>query len=371
MMGVSENQIYLDYNATAPLRPEAAQAISKAFEMPSNPSSVHFHGREARAQLETARQQVAKLAGARPQDVTFTSGGTESNNMVLAGYQHIITSAIEHDAVLAASGDALLLDVGGDGVVKLDALETVLASLDDAARADTLVSVMGANNETGIIQPIAEIARICASHNVHIHSDMVQLAGKMPIEMLALGLDYITLSAHKIGGPSGVGAVVSAPARRPAPLLRGGGQEQGRRSGTENMLGIIGFGAAAEIAADQIALFQTLAGWTGEIEQKITESCPEIEIIGRQVDRLGNTSAFYLPALSSEMAVMALDLRGVSISAGSACSSGKMTSSHVIKAMGMAEKAGHVIRVSSGWKTKKADLNMLADQLIDLYKQAS
>ena len=371
MMDVSENQIYLDYNATAPLRPEAAAAISEAFEMPSNPSSVHLHGRAARAQLETARRQVAGLLGARPQDVTFTSGGTESNNMVLAGYQHIITSAIEHDAVLAASPDAYRLGVDHNGIVKLDQLDAVLSSLDDTQRQQTLVSVMGANNETGVLQPIAEIATICARHAVHSHSDMVQMAGKLSVDMPETGLDYITLSAHKIGGPSGVGAVVTAPLRRPATLLKGGGQEQGRRSGTENMLGIIGFGAAAEIATSQLSFFQTLASWTSEIETQITTACPEIEIIGKGAGRIANTSALYLPSISSEMAVMGLDLRGLSISAGSACSSGKMKPSHVIEAMGMAQKAGHVIRVSSGWKTQKPDLIKLADQLIDLYKQAS
>ncbi|MEC8744108.1 MAG: aminotransferase class V-fold PLP-dependent enzyme, partial [Pseudomonadota bacterium] len=194
-MGISQNQIYLDYNATAPLRPEAAEAISSMFEMPSNPSSVHLHGRDARARLEIARTQVALLAGARPQDVIFTSGGTESNNMVLAGYQHIITSAVEHDAVLAACPDAYHLAVDRNGVVKLDQIEAVLASLDQTERSRTLVSVMAANNETGVIQPIAEIARLCASHDVHIHSDMVQMAGKIPINLMETGLDYITLSA--------------------------------------------------------------------------------------------------------------------------------------------------------------------------------
>lgn len=370
-MGISQNQIYLDYNATAPLRPEAAEAIASMFEMPSNPSSVHLHGRDARARLEIARTQVASLAGARPQDVIFTSGGTESNNMVLAGYQHIITSAVEHDAVLAACPDAYHLPVDRNGVVKLDQIEAVLASLDQTERSRTLVSVMAANNETGVIQPIAEIARLCASHDVHIHSDMVQMAGKLPINLMEIGLDYITLSAHKIGGPSGVGAVVTAPSRRPAALLKGGGQEQGRRSGTENMLGIIGFGAAAETACGQLEDAQRLADWHRMAETNITDACPEIEVIGGEVSRLANTSAFYLPAISSEMAVMGLDLRGLSISAGSACSSGKMKPSHVIEAMGMAEKAGHVIRVSSGWKTQKSDLMMLADQLIHLYKQAS
>ena len=214
-MGISQNQIYLDYNATAHLcglrlQRQFSSACSK---MPSNPSSVHLHGRDARARLEIARTQVASLAGARPQDVIFTSGGTESNNMVLAGYQHIITSAVEHDAVLAACPDAYHIPVDRNGVVKLDQIEAVLASLDQTERSRTLVSVMAANNETGVIQPIAEIARLCASHDVHIHSDMVQMAGKLPINLIETGLDYITLSAHKIGGPSGVGAVVTAPCR--------------------------------------------------------------------------------------------------------------------------------------------------------------
>jgi len=370
-MGISQNQIYLDYNATAPLRPEAADAMAAMFGMPANPSSVHRHGRDARARLEKARAQVALLAGARPQDVIFTSGGTESNNMVLAGYQHIITSSVEHDAVLSACPDAYRLGVDADGVVRIEDIDSVLASLDETERSRTLVSVMAANNETGVIQPIEEIARLCARHNVHLHSDMVQMAGKLPINLSETGLDYITLSAHKIGGPSGVGAVITAPSRRPATMLKGGGQEQGRRSGTENMLGIIGFGAAAETALGQMADMQILADWHRNAETQIMAACPDIEIIGGRAGRLANTSAFYLPAISSEMAVMGLDLRGLSISAGSACSSGKMKPSHVIEAMGMPQKAGHVIRVSSGWKTQMADLMMLADQLIDLYKQAS
>ncbi len=362
--------IYLDYNATSPLHPAAQEAMQNAFDAPSNPSSVHHHGRVARAKLEKAREQCATLLGGRARDITFTSGGTEANNMVLAGYQHVICSEIEHDAVLAACPDADQIKTLPNGVIDLSDLAAKLARITPEQSADTVVSVMAANNETGAIQPIAQIAMLCREAGVKFHSDMVQILGKKPLNVIELGVDYASFSAHKIGGPSGVGAVYSAGALRPTPLIKGGGQEQGSRSGTENFLGIIGFGEAAKAAVDGALHFEQLEIWRNEAEQRLVSACPEIEVIAQDADRLGNTSALYLPHITSEMAVMSLDLKGFSISAGAACSSGKMKPSHVISAMGMADKAGHVIRISSGWKTQANDMLRLAEQIIEMYKHS-
>lgn len=364
---MTEN-LYLDYNATAPLHPDAIAAMQDAFHAPANPSSVHRHGRSARARLERARNQLASALSVRASDITFTSGGTEASNMVLAGYQHIITSEIEHDAVLAASPDAQRIRTSADGVVDLSHLKSLLEGVDAQAAPATLVSVMGANNETGAIQPIQEIAALCKEAGVHFHSDMVQLLGKKQLNLAQTGVDYASFSAHKIGGPAGVGAVYSAGALRPTPVIRGGGQEQGSRSGTENLIGIVGFGAAAEAVLKGYAHFAQLAQWRDMAEQKLRAEAPEIEVIASNADRLANTSALYLPFMRSEMAVMALDLAGFSISAGAACSSGKMKPSHVISAMGMADKAGHVIRISSGWNTQREEWMRLAEKLIEMYK---
>ena len=363
--------IYLDYNATAPLRAEAALAIRGVLNGPANPSSVHYFGREARAQLEHARKQIASFLDVSVSDLVFTSGGTEANNMVLSGYQKVIVSAVEHDAVLAARPDADLINVDRNGVTDLVHLNELLSGLCDEHRQSCLVSVMAANNETGVIQPLAEIAALCAEYQVHFHSDMVQAAGKMPLPPGQLpGLHFASFSAHKIGGPTGIGALWCAPGYRPSAFIRGGGQEQGRRSGTENLIGAAGFGAAAEAAQDSAEMRIRLGDYQRQFEQAVTQACPEIEVIGAGADRLVNTSALYLPGMSSELAVMSLDIKGVSVSAGSACSSGKIKPSHVITAMGQAEKAPHVIRVSSGWKTTASEMMALADHIIEMYKHS-
>ena len=244
--------IYLDYNATAPMRAEAVAAMQAAMGPPVNASSVHNYGRSARQKIEQARGQVADLLAVRHHDLIFTSGGTEANNMVLRGFGSVVVSAVEHDAVLAVNPDAHRLPVTEDGIVRPDTLERFLSEQDEDTRADMIVSIMGANNETGVCQPIAALAEICQRYDVPMHSDMVQLAGKAACHPANWGLSFASFSAHKLGGPTGVGALWVKPGLTLPALMVGGGQEQGRRSGTENALGIIGFGAAA--AASQSVL---------------------------------------------------------------------------------------------------------------------
>ena len=359
--------VYLDYNATAPLRPEAAEAMMAAVSQPANPSSVHRFGRVARTQMEAARETIAEAVQVQPSALTFTSGGTESNNMVLAGFSTVFASSVEHEAVLAACPNAYLIDVDENGVTNLDHLEALLLAMPDEKKSSLLVSVMAANNETGVIQPLRDIGILCRRHKVAFHSDMVQALGKYTISPEDYGIDYLTLSGHKIGAPTGIGAVWCRSGRPLHSLLAGGGQEQGRRSGTENLSGICGFAAAAQSA--QPSELQNMRLWRDEAEQMIIQHCPQIEIIGANVARLVNTSCLYLPGVAAQTAIMTLDLAGFAVSSGSACSSGKVTASHVLTAMGRDDAAGQVIRVSGGWQTTRQDFQKLAQAVIDLYKR--
>ena len=361
-----EPQLYFDNNATAPLRPEAAAAIQDAMGPPANPSSVHGFGRLARMAVEAARAEIAMLAGCRGADVVFTSGGTEANNLALSVFDHVITSAVEHDSILRAVPDATLVGVDADGRIDLDQLHDVLNALPDDKRRTTLVSVMYANNETGVIQPIGDVVALAQEAGVATHSDMVQVLGKQHLDFSSSGLDYASLSAHKIGGPTGVGALLVRPGLRMTSLLRGGGQEQGRRSGTENVLGIIGFGAAAKAAFDDVPHYRAMAGWRDRLEARLTQGRDDVRLFGATADRIANTACLAVDQRSAETMVMALDLAGVAISAGSACSSGKVHESHVLKAMGAGGDAGRAIRVSGGWNTAEADFERLAEVLLAL-----
>ena len=356
-------QLYFDHNATAPLRAEAMAAMQAAMGPPSNPSSVHAFGREARMIVETARAEVAMLAGCRAADVVFTSGGTEANNLVLSAFDSTITCAVEHDSILQAAPGATVIGVDGDGRIDLAALQQAVDEVPETARESTLVSVMTANNETGVLQPIEEVVGIARNAGLATHSDMVQILGKSHLDFGALGLDYASLSAHKIGGPTGVGALLVRLGRRMTSLLRGGGQEQGRRSGTENFLGIAGFGAAAKAAFDDIAHYRAMGLWRDNFESHISEGRGDVRIFSSGADRLPNTSCLMIGERSAETLVMALDLAGVAISAGAACSSGKVHESHVLKAMNVGEAAGRGIRISGGWNTKEADFEKLAERL--------
>ena len=363
---VRQPQLYLDNNATAPLRPDAIDAMKAAMGPPANPSSVHGYGRAARMMVEEARAEIAMLAGSRPADLVFTSGGTEANNLALSAFDTVITSAVEHDSVMQAVPDARRIPVDHLGCVDLDALRDMLANLQDEQLPRTLVSVMMANNETGVIQPMDAIVEIAQEAGVAVHSDMVQMLGKRHLDFSGSGLDFASLSAHKIGGPTGVGALLVRPGRAMTSLLRGGGQEQGRRSGTENVIGIAGFGAAAKAAFGDIPHYRNMAGWRDTLEADLLSKRDDVTLFGAGTDRIGNTSCLAIGARSSETMVMALDLAGVAVSAGAACSSGKVHESHVLKAMKAGPDAGRAIRVSGGWNSSKDDFEKLAEVLAAL-----
>lgn len=351
---------YLDYNATAPVRPEAAAAVAGALARVGNPSSVHRAGRAARAAVEQARAQVAALVGAKPSEVVFTSGGSEANMAALTrtGAARLIVSPVEHDSVTeTAAGSGLpvqTVPVDGDGVIDLAALQRLLAAM--PRDGGTLVSLMLANNETGVIEPVGEAAALARRYGARLHCDAVQAAGKIPFDFNDLDADYLSLSAHKLGGPQGVGALVVREVCALTPLISGGGQEQGRRSGTENVPGIVGFGIAAKLAGlpSEINMLRDL--W----EARVRAAAPEAVILSVGAARLPNTSCVALPGIGSETQVMALDLAGIGVSAGAACSSGKVKASRVLAAMGCdRDLAGSAIRVSLGWATTEHDMDRL------------
>ncbi len=344
---------YLDYNATAPLRPTAKAAMLAALEVCGNASSIHAGGRRARAIVEDARAKVAALAGAGARSVIFTSGGTEANAAALKGavagaagtkdsITRILISAIEHDSV-RANARAIVesmpcielheISVTADGVVDLDALSSQLKN----GKGRALVSVMAANNETGMVQPIDTIAKLTKEHGALLHVDAVQAAGRLPLAFDALGADYMTLSAHKLGGPQGAGALIVKDDAPFAPLIAGGGQEFNRRAGTENVAAIAGFGAAAEAVKDFASENARLAALRDCLETKLKALAPAAVIFSANAPRLANTSNFAIPGLTAETAIIALDLDGVAVSSGAACSSGKVSRSHVLAAMGVAD----------------------------------
>ena len=351
--------VYLDYNATAPLRPEAKAAVLAALESTGNASSVHGFGRGARRVVEESRDGVAALAGVPSDRVVFTSGGTEANNLALRGFgrSRILATAGEHPSVLQVA-PVETVPLRPDGVVDLGVLEAQLAR----GATPALVSVMLANNETGVIQPVAEAARLARAHGALLHCDAVQAVGKVPFEMASLGADLLSLSAHKLGGPQGVGALIVAEGLDPTPILRGGGQERGRRAGTENVLGIAGFAAAVRAAMAQFDEFARLAQLRNALEDGVRAVAPEAVVFGAGAARLANTSCLAVPGLSAETQVMALDLAGIAVSAGSACSSGKVGPSHVLAAMGAREsEAAAAIRISLGWASEAGDIERFLD----------
>ena len=365
--------IYLDHNATAPLLPEAQAAMAAAMAVVGNPSSVHAGGRAARAVVETARREIAALAGVQSEQVVFTSGGTEANLLALAGVRaampgcRVRVSAVEHPSVLAALDDAKTLPVDGNGLVDPAAVERVLA--EDAAPA--LISVMLANNETGALQPVAAIAAVARRHGALLHTDAVQAAGRMALDFATLGADAMTLSAHKIGGPAGVGALILRDPGRIAAIMRGGGQERRMRGGTENLIGIAGFGAAAEAARDGLGRVPALAALRARLEARALAAVPAARVLAADVPRLPNTTCLTLPGLKAETQVMALDLDGFAVSAGSACSSGKVARSHVLSAMGVEEAAAlGAIRISLGFSTTEADVDAFVSAWARLHMRA-
>jgi cysteine desulfurase len=365
---MTRRRTYLDWNATAPLRGEARAAMAAAFDVFGNPSSVHSEGRAARKLMEEARVAVAAALGADARNVVFTSGGTEANALALvpglrrAGeappVRRLIVSAIEHPSVLAggrfAPGEVAILPARPSGVVDLDALAGLVG-----ARPSALVSVMLANNETGAIQPVAEVAALVHEAGGLLHVDAVQALGKISFNIKDLKADIVSVSGHKVGGPKGIGAVVLADGLNGlAPLLRGGGQEQGRRAGTENILGIVGFGAAAKAA---MAALPEAAERMKALQARLETGLRKVSavtIFSDSTARLPNTTLASAPGLKAETAVIGFDLEGIAVSSGSACSSGKVQPSHVLQAMG-ADPAliRGAIRLSLGWETKEADID--------------
>ncbi|TXH35644.1 MAG: cysteine desulfurase [Rhodospirillaceae bacterium] len=354
---------YLDYNATSPVRPEALSVMAEALVETGNPSSVHLYGRGARRRVDTARVQVAALVGARPENVIFTASGTEANNLALFNREsrRLLISAIEHDSVLrpARMAGAEVIPVQRSGEVDLDQLDFLLRRDGQPA----LISVMLANNETGVIQPMQAVSAVAHRYGALVHCDASQAAGRIAIDMMSLDVDLLTLSAHKMGGPQGAGALVLGRDRDIAAMLLGGGQERGRRAGTENIPAIAGFGAAA--ALDTSAEMAQVAYLRDKLEERLLSLGQPITIFGRSQGtalgqgqmRLPNTSCFAAGTKNSETLVMALDLAGIAVSAGSACSSGKVRPSHVITAMGFdAATAGTAIRVSLGWQSSLGDV---------------
>lgn len=356
----ASGRIYLDHNATTPLRPEAKAAMIAALDVAGNPSSAHSEGRKARGIIESARESVARLIGAKPSEVVFTSGASESNAWVMAQpWNTILVSGIEHESVLAAAraSKASRLEFGADsdGVAKVEMIaERVLSG---PAPGRTVVSLQMANNETGVIQPVAEVVQFAREHDLLVHTDAVQAAGRLPIDFAGLGADFMSISAHKMGGPKGIGALVIRDRLDLIPMIRGGGQERRRRAGTENLAAIAGFGAAAEAALAGLASMARIAALRDKLEAGVRAVSAETHIIGARVPRLANTSVLALPGSLSETLVIRLDLAGFAVSAGSACSSGKVGRSHVLDVMRLDDEiAKSAIRVSIGPNTTEQDI---------------
>jgi cysteine desulfurase len=363
-------RIYFDWNATPPLRKEARAAALAALDVNGNPSSVHGEGRAAHRLVELAREQVAALVGAQPRNVVFTSGGTEANMLALApaaARDRLLVSAIEHPSVLAGgrfpSGSVERLPVTGSGTLDLAALERRLAALGSRA----LVSLMLANNETGVVQPVPRAAQLVHAAGGVLHVDAVQAVGRIPCDINALGADLLTLSGHKIGAPKGIGALIR---RTEFPLvdalIKGGGQERGLRAGTENVAGIAGFGAAAAAAREGFSAEAAhMAALRDRLEAGLKAASPAVVIFGTECERLPNTTLFAVPGTKAETAVIALDLEGVAVSAGAACSSGKVQPSHVLSAMGVPPHlAGAGVRLSLGSSTTEAEIDRFIEAWI-------
>ncbi len=348
---------YLDHNATSPLRPEARDAMAAALGCAGNPSSVHAEGRAARALVETARETVARVFKTDPQAVTFTSGGTEAANWLLQAQpgRRLAVSAVEHPCVLKGhrfpDADVCVVPISSHGLVELEKLEDALAH-------PALVAVQAANNETGVIQPLSDVGSLTKIKNGFVVCDAVQAIGRIPLQSLA-GTDALFFSAHKFGGPKGAGAVIWRNAEPgPAPLIRGGGQEKRQRSGTENVAGIAGLAAALEAADKEQVIWKAKAeALQSRLERGLRAMAPEAVIFGEGADRLPNTTCFAIPGKRAELLSIALDFEGVAVSAGSACSSGKVERSHVLAAMGVARELSEgAIRVSTGWSSEEADI---------------
>jgi cysteine desulfurase len=353
---------YLDHNATSPMRPEALAAYASALPVFGNPSSVHAEGRAARRLVEDAREAVAALVDAAPREIVFLSGGTEANNAILwAWWDSLYVSAIEHISVLDPARNCgarlFVIRATSNGIVDPDDFAGLLEG-HAVSSGRALVSVQLANNETGVVQPVARLAELARARGIAVHTDAVQAAGRMEVDFAALGVNFMTLSAHKLGGPKGVGALVIREGAKLEPFLRGGGQERRMRAGTENVPAVAAFGAAARAALAGLAEERRrIASLRDRLEKTALSIAPGAVVVGRGERRLCNTALIVVPGHSAEKLVIGLDISGVAVGAGAACSSGKVTTSHVLTAMGLPEKAAEgAIRVSLGWNTREEDV---------------
>jgi len=356
---------YLDYNATAPLRPDVRQAMIAALDIYGNASSVHSEGRKARAAVEQAREKVAKLVNAAPKEIVFTSGGTEANNIVLSNkWDGVAISEAEHESIAEPARrfgqNVALLRLDNTGLVNEDHLKSALVDYSSHSAGDGrfLISVQCANNETGVIQPVSRICSLARDAGCRVHSDAVQALGKMPLNFHELSLDAMSLSVHKIGGPKGVGALVCREGFKLEPLLTGGGQENRKRAGTENVAGIVGFGVAAELAEADLQKIDKIMALKERLEAGVIAAHPSAHIIAGGQTRLPNTTCLSTSEMSAESLLIALDLAGFAVSAGSACSSGKVGQSTVLKAMKLKpDFIAGAIRISIGWNTTEYEID--------------
>lgn len=345
-------RVYLDANATERLRPEAREAMLAVLDGPGNPASQHAEGRRARQVLERARAVLAGRYGAAPADIVFTSGGTEANALAVVGLaegRRVLVGSTEHPAVLAGAPAAGRVPVGTDGQIVLAALESTLAEGGPA-----LVCLMHANNETGVLHPVEEAARLCRAHGAVLHVDAVQTAGRIAVDLETLGADSLAISSHKLGGPAGAGALLLRPGLDLAPVMPGGGQERGRRGGTPALAAIAGFAAAAACAPAPARL----AALRDQLEAAAIAH--GALVVGAGAPRLPNTACLARPGRPAHTQVIALDLAGIAVSAGAACSSGRIADSAVLRAMGLPALAGCAIRVSIGWDARAADIERFA-----------
>ncbi len=366
---MNRTPIYLDYNATAPIRPQVVKAMAAAMERPLNPSSVHSFGRQAKYLIDDARQKILESVNAEGYNLVFTGSGTEANNLGVRGVEGVkgvFVSSVEHSSILNVIPSAIKILVDKNGIFDFHAFHEVHAS------HAPHVSIQLANNETGIIQPIAEIARVVHEAGGMLHIDAVQGLGKIPLDVSILNVDMLTLSAHKIGGPQGVGALLFKPGIDIRPQILGGGQELGLRAGTQNVAGIVGFGVAVEAVSEMQNKFRHIKLLRDRMEAEIKSMSPESIIVGEGVERLPNTSCITMPNVKNETQLINFDIQNIAVSAGAACSSGKVAISHVLLAMGIEKtQAETAIRISLGTETTQSEIDRFISAWGELYKRTN
>ena len=369
--------IYLDYNATAPIKDAVIAEMTEVMRDVGNASSVHSFGRKAKMRLEESRKIIADMLNCRSSMVSFTSGGTEANNMAFLSshlkgipLKRLIVSAVEHDSFRGSydrfDGEVIELPVDKNGLVSADDLKEALG----ADAAGTLVCILYVNNETGVIQDIKALAKTAHAAGALFHTDAIQALGKIMVDFKELGVDMMSISSHKIGGPQGVGSFIAREELEISPLISGGGQEFGRRNGTENIAGIAGFAKAVSLVPQNLRKIPQLLAMRDELEEHILSFAPDAIIFGKGSERVGTVSNIMMPNISSEIQVMAFDLAGICVSAGSACSSGKIKESHVIRQMGAsAVEAGSSLRISLGWDSRAEELKIFYKIWTKLYQR--